>query len=153
MRVLFIALLSLLASIAAGCGGAPTAKMEQGVEFEGLTLPREVAPGTSILLDFSFKTTRPLDGDWWVFIHFESAGPQNCRVVFDRAPSEPIAGWHGQVIHHKVEVPISGTCTAGRLEVFAGLYNRTTFARLKIVDPPTMDNRLAAGWIEVVCKH
>ncbi|GAC1351557.1 MAG: hypothetical protein NVSMB1_05730 [Polyangiales bacterium] len=135
----------------AGCGGAPTARMEKGVEFEGVTLPKEAIAGETIPIDFAFKASQPLEGEWWIFIHIESAGGQNCRVVFDRPPSDgPSATWKGQEVHHHVDVPLPSSCKKGRLEVFAGLYNRDTSARLQILEPPTLDNRLPAGFIDIV---
>jgi len=151
---LFPVFLVLLALFALGCGGGGSAKLEQGVEFSGVTLPRQASPGDTIPIDFSFKTSQPLQGDWWIFIHIESVAGQNCRVVHDRPPSQgPASAWNGQPVTHHVEVVFPPSCKPGRLEVFAGLYSRQTFARLKILEPPTLDNRLPTGWIEIVAEN
>jgi len=108
---------------------------EQDVELTSVTVAREVAPNGTLPVTLRFHATHPLDADDWVFIHVESegGGPNQCRLVQDL-------------------IPVPTSCKPGRFEIYAGLYDRQTWARLKVIEPKTPDSRVHAGWMEVVAE-
>ncbi len=149
--VALVALLALLALLVLLRGGGRIA-LEQGVEFTGLTAPREATPGGALQLTFTLQPHGPLSSDAWIFVHVESennAG-NSCRVVHDQLPAPSPTRWGEQAVEHNVTLTVPGSCEPGRLHVFAGLYDRQTWRRLKVLEPPTADNRVHAGWIDVV---
>lgn len=127
---------------------------QQDVELTSVTVAREVAPGGALPLTLRFKAHHALDADDWVFVHVESegGGPNQCRLVMDGLPSPVPTLWGEQEIVHTVQIPVGANCRPGRFEIYAGLYNRTTWARLKVIEPITPDNRVHAGWMEVVAE-
>ena len=129
-----------------------TIVLDQGVEITSLTLPPQIAPGDTLPMTFTLRTHHALDADDWFFLHVESAGGQdNCRIVFDQLPTGGApTTWGDGEVKHEVTVPVPADCKPGRLEVYAGLYNRATGDRLKVLKPPTGDNRVHAGFVTVV---
>jgi hypothetical protein len=126
----------------------------QDVELLSASMSREVTPGGTLNLKLRFKPKHALDADDWVFVHVESlSGAANpCRMVQDVLPKLPPTRWGDAEIEHSVSIPVATTCEPGRFEIYAGLYNRDTSARLKVVDPPIPDNRVHAGWVDVVTE-
>jgi len=126
----------------------------QDVQVVSVTLPHEVVPGGSLPLTFRFKPEHPLDADDWVFVHVENDSGQTnpCRMVQDLLPSTPPTKWGTDEVEHSVTIPVASSCVPGRFEIYAGLYNRQTQARLKLVDPKVPDNRLHVGSIDIVAE-
>ncbi len=126
----------------------------QDVELLSASMSREVVPGGTLAFKLRFKPKHPLDADDWVFVHVESmSGAANpCRMVQDVMPALPPTRWGDAEVEHSVTIPVAGNCEPGRFEIFAGLYNRQTSARLKVVEPPIPDNRVHAGWVDVVAE-
>jgi hypothetical protein len=129
--------------------------MDQGVEFRSTTAPAEVVPGASAKLTFELHAEHALPTDYWFFVHIEAAHvesgrPDPCRVVADRAPDTPSSKWGDQTITHTVEVTFPASCRPGTFEVYAGLYDRKGWGRLKVLSPRTPDNRVHAATIEIV---
>jgi arabinofuranosyltransferase len=126
--------------------------LEQGLEFTSVTSPEEVTPGGTLPLTFKLHATKPLASDMWFFIHIEAQtnSPNACRMVHDQPPTPPPTQWKDQEITHAVTVTVPPTCQAGRYEVYAGLYDRNTWARLKVLQPRTVDNRVHIGFVDVV---
>ena len=129
--------------------------LEQGVEVTSITLPQEIAPGGALPLTFKLHSTQPLTADMWFFIHVESlsGNPNACRMVHDQLPTPPPTQWKDQEITYAVTIPVPASCRAGRYEVFAGLYDRATWARLKVLQPRTADNRVHAGFVDLVAAN
>jgi arabinofuranosyltransferase len=124
----------------------------QDVELLSASMSREVVPGGTLNLKLRFKPTHPLDADDWVFVHVESlSGAANpCRMVQDVLPTIPPTRWGDAEVEHTVSIGVATSCEPGRFEIYAGLYNRQTSARLKVVEPPIPDNRVHAGWVDIV---
>ena len=126
--------------------------LEQDVELTSVTTPAEVAPGGTMPLTLRFHARHPLRADDWVFIHVEAStnvGTQ-CRMVHDLMPNPRPTQWGDQEIVHTVTLAVPKECRPGRFEIFAGLYDRADWSRLKVLEPHTPDNRIHAGWVEVV---
>jgi arabinofuranosyltransferase len=128
--------------------------LDQGVEVTSVTLPEEITPGGTLPLTFKLHATKPLASDMWFFIHVESTSgnPSACRMVHDQPPTPLPTQWKDQEITHSVTIAVPPSCKPGRFEVFAGLYDRQTWARLKVLQPRTVDNRVHAGFIDVVAE-
>ena len=125
---------------------------EQDLELTSVSVAREVVPGGQLPLTFHFHAKHALDADDWIFVHIESesGGPNQCRLVHDLVPTPRPTQWGDQDVVHTIQIPVAANCKPGRLEIYAGLYNRQTWARLKPLDPRTPDNRVHAGWISIV---
>lgn len=132
--------------------------LDHGLEFLSTTAPAEVVPGGSAKLSFELHATKPLPSDYWFFVHIEAARtesgrPDPCRVVADRATEIPSSKWGDQTIVHTVEVAFPASCKPGTFEVYAGLYDRSSWSRLKVLAPRTHDNRVHASTIEIVSAN
>jgi hypothetical protein len=128
--------------------------LEQGVGFLKTTAPAEVSPGGKVKLQFELHASKPLTSDYWFFVHIESQRQNDpCRVVADKPTEPPSSQWGDQTIEHTVEVSFPANCAPGTFDVYAGLYDRATWARLKVLSPRTADNRVHASTIEVVREN
>ena len=129
--------------------------LDQGVQFTSVNVPSEVAPGGTLEITFNLHVTKPLDSDDWFFVHVESSSNEGtpCRMVADRATEPLPTKWGDQTVEHKVSIAVPASCKPGRMEIFAGLYNRVTWARLKVLSPKTPDNRVHAGWVSIVAAN
>jgi hypothetical protein len=130
-------------------------RFEQDVELVSVTAPREIVPGGSLPLTLRFSAKHALATDDWVFIHVEAldGGPDACRLIHDRKPTPAPTQWRQQTIVHAVDLVVADSCKPGRYEIYAGLYNRETWARLRMLEPRAPDNRVHAGWTNVVAKN
>ncbi len=125
--------------------------LEQGVGFLKTTAPAEVTPGGKAKLEFELHASHPLTSDYWFFVHVESQRQNDpCRVVADKPTEPPSSQWGDQTVVHTVEVTFAPSCTPGTFDVYAGLYDRGNWSRLKVLSPRTADNRVHASTIEVV---
>ena len=147
---LLLALAALVAVFFATTGGRVL--FARDVELTGAEITREVAPGESASLTLHFKVAHPLDADYRVFIHCESisGGVDAVRMNRDADPSIPSTKWTAQELEHKVQIPFDRGVRPGRFDIYAGLFEPRSGARLPLVDPPTPDNRTLVGWIDVV---
>ncbi len=125
---------------------------EQDVSLTSVTTPNEASPGGTIPLTFKLRSKHALDADLWFFIHVESVSnaTTQCRLVQDQPPTPSTLKWADGEITHAVTLQVPASCKPGRFEIFAGLYDRTTWARLKVLTPKTPDNRVHAGFVELV---
>jgi arabinofuranosyltransferase len=139
-------LVALLASVFAG--GRSSAVFAQDVELTGITVPREIAPGSSLALAVRLKVRHPLDARRLVFVHVQ--GPRGCQAVGDGSPDPPSTSWGDQKIDVDVRVSVPPGCEPGTADINVGLYDPATGARLKLLEPPADDNALCAGWVDVV---
>ncbi len=137
-----------------GCGRGDV-EFDQGVRLVEATLPRQVSPRDEAALTLRFQPSRPLRGNWWVFLHLEAAqaAGANCRVVQDRAPTPPVQAWGAQSVTHAVTLQMPDTCRPGRLDLFAGIYERDLGDRLAVRHPRAGDNRVLVGSIDVVAAN
>ncbi len=127
-------------------------QFEHGLAFVRTTAPAQLTPGGHAKVEFELQAGGPLPTDEWFFVHVESGRANDpCRVVVDRPLDPPSTRWGAsQAIHHAVDLAFPASCAPGPYEVYAGLYDRTTWARLKILAPRTPDNRVHATTIELV---
>jgi hypothetical protein len=127
--------------------------LERGVEFLRTTAPAEVVPGGKAKLEFELHASNALPTDYWFFVHVESGRANDpCRVVVDRPTEPPSSRWGDQRVTHAVEVTFPASCKPGHFDVYAGLYDRASWARLKVISPRTPDNRVHASSIELVAE-
>lgn len=145
MHMLLTAIM-LLAGLPDGLSLDDTVKMKRGVEFVGLISPERVEIGETMTLEMYFKVKEPLGEDWWMFTHIEAKDEPFRRILADRKPPEPVNG----IIHHHVELVIPKDVRTRRFEIYLGIWNRKTDKRLALTDPPSSDDRIHAGWVEMV---
>ncbi len=145
MRAILLTL--VLAGLPSGLGRTDTVELDQGVEFLGMEAPSEMAAGGRLPIDLYFRFERPLGEDYWIFTHVELGGERFRRLVADGPPEA--AGEDGIVRHHVV-VDVPADVDPARFEVYTGVWNRRTDARLGIVSPASMDDRVHAGWVRML---
>jgi hypothetical protein len=126
----------------------------QDLELTSSSITREVVPGGTASLTLNLHARHGLPTDEWFFVHVESEGGglDDFRVGRDGAPEVPATQWSDQDIVHTASIPIAGSAAVGRYPVFVGLYDRESGARLPIVEPHAPEERVLAGWIDVVAR-
>jgi hypothetical protein len=124
----------------------------QDLELTSASVTREVVPGESATLTLHFHARHALLSDEWFFIHLESEGGalDDFRAGRDGPPEVPATHWTDQDIVHTVTIPVASSAAVGRYPVFVGLYDRGGGARLQLVEPRAQDERVLAGWVDVV---
>jgi hypothetical protein len=124
----------------------------QDVELIAAKATREVAPGGKASLSLRFHAKHPLSADDWVFIHVEgeTGGTEAFRRVLDKPPSVPATKWTDQDIVIDAEVSVAGGDKPTRCNIYVGLYDRQRSERLRVVEPDSADNRVLAGWLDIV---
>ena len=135
------------ATLPAGLAPEDSVDLDMGVEFLGMEAPAEVAAGTRMPIDLYYRFEEPLGEDYWIFTHVELPGERFRRLVADAAPGT--AG-EGGIVRHHVEVDVPADVEPARFEVFTGVWNRRTDARLGIVEPASMEDRVHAGWVRIL---
>jgi arabinofuranosyltransferase len=148
---LFLLILVCVAGFVVATTGTHV-RFDRDVELTGSEVTREVTPGQSASLALHFTVGHALDADDKVFVHCESISGGVDAVRINRDADPPIAAtkWTAQSFDHQVQIPFDKNVRTGRYEVYAGLFNPKTGARLDLVDPPTADNRALVGWVDVV---
>ena len=145
----WLLLLTTLAVLPDGLSADDVVRMEDGIAFAGVVSPTEATPGGgAVELALYFQMDKKPAGDVHSFVHIESSGGGGCRAVRDTRLGEPVDG----VVEQRVQVtlPAGERCAVGeRLEVYVGLYNRTTGARVEVVEPPSPADRIHAGWLDL----
>jgi arylsulfatase A-like enzyme len=117
------------------------------VRFLGADLPREARAGSQIAATYHFQSTKPLPGDWRVFVHVEGPG----RFLGDHMPAPPIARWQpGQYIADAQELTIPAGAPPGEYTVFLGIFQGGTRLPLEHAGSADAgDNRLRVATLRV----
>ena len=155
-----LSLLSLGALVASSAHAAvPTGynpedriELEGGIHFLGASLESGVPIGGEIHLELVYQVTSPLPVDVYSFVHFESMG-SDCRIVDDRRAPMPDGGAAGGIIRHALVVRVptgKASCEGATLELYTGLYDRKTGVRTAATKPTFLDDRMHAGYIELL---
>jgi hypothetical protein len=129
-------------------------RFAQGLVLESATMAREVTAGGTLTLTLRYRAERALDADYWIFVHVEAeaGGVDAARHSGDAAPPTPATGWGAQEVVHTVRIPVDGKDKPGRYAVYTGLYDRTSGHRLRVLDPPSPDDRVLLGTVDVVTE-
>ena len=102
-------------------------------------------PGEDMKFTWYFKSERPLEGQWKVFIHIH--GPNGYRFLADHDPPLPVERWKpGSFVADSHSVTVPGDAPHGRYQVFLGLFRANE--RLP-VRPKTVDDRLRVAGFEI----
>ena len=144
MKLAPITLLLGLA-VVLGCSSNEVVQLEHGVEFRGIELHQELGRQANTDLLLTFYTAERQPDSVFAFVHMESSTPDTCRIVAD-VPLPKETGEFDMVVPFK----LPETCDAGRLELFAGLYDRETGIRYEIESYATADDRMHVGWFDIV---
>ncbi|MEL6178239.1 MAG: hypothetical protein AAFS10_04765, partial [Myxococcota bacterium] len=126
--------------------------LENGVAYAGAVMPTEATPGGApVELKLYFPMAAVPEGNIHSFVHVESPDRTTCRTVRDTPLVAPRDGVAVQTI--ALAVPGGKRCAVGeRLELYVGLYDRSTGSRVEVVDPPAPADRIHAGWLELVAE-
>ena len=138
----------------------PAQSIEFGkqLEFLGANLPKNaVTPGESIDLEFYFKTLKPLDRDWKIFLHIDPT-QQGRRIHGDHSPVQGKYAtnlWQKNEIlkdHHRQTIPANAA--AGAYTIWLGFYIGDERLPITKGNKPHHDgsNRVRAGTIRVGLK-
>lgn len=166
----FSILLTMLASLSlpGGLSSDDRVELADGVAFYGAELPLASVADADVefVLYYALEGADALEDRDAVFVHLEGRDQdtkpqQNCRVVLDATlrADKPERGRKELDVELDSEsglLRVSGrahlpaTCTAGTLEVFTGIWNRNTGDRRALVSETTLDDRIHAGYIELV---
>jgi hypothetical protein len=125
-----------------------SAVINDEIELVGYNLvDQTVAPRESFGLTLYWRTLRPPEDNYTVFVH--AVGPdQVMRGQWDSVPGQgeaPTAGWlPGEVIEDHYQVPMAKDAPPWKYDVFVGMYNPETNERLRLFSPnaPTSDDRV-----------
>jgi len=140
--------------VPAGYDAADRIELEGGIHFLGASLESGAPIGGEIHLELVYQVERPLPVDVYSFVHFESLG-SDCRIVDDRRPPMPSGGAEGGIIRHALVVRVpadKASCNGATLELFTGLYDRKTSVRTVATKPTFLDDRIHAGFIDLLPK-
>jgi hypothetical protein len=127
----------------------------EDVELVEATMPRELALGGKAPLTLRFHAKHALKVDDWVFVHVEGqpgsgGGSDAPRLVFDTAPPVPATRWSDQDVVIVPQLSVGSNGKAARYDVYVGFWDRKGGERLPVVEPPSPDNRLLVGWLDIV---
>ncbi len=139
-----------LAALPEGYDPEDTMRLQGGIAFFGASLESAVPVGGEIHLELVYGASAPLPPDVYSFVHFESLGA-DCRFVDDRRPPPPVDG----IIRHALTVRVPAdkpACEGATLELYTGLYDRKTGVRVAIERPTFLDDRMHAGYLELLPK-
>ncbi|MFI5300376.1 MAG: hypothetical protein ACHREM_19995 [Polyangiales bacterium] len=126
---------------------------ERGVDLLGVTAPDRIAPGQSIDVTLHLRVAGPLPSNYWFFGHLESSnehGDRNCRTVVDGRPTKPSTQWSSGAVDQSMRLTLPAQCKSGRMTLFAGLWDPANGARLKVLAPSSLDQRIDALDLDVV---
>jgi arabinofuranosyltransferase len=152
--LLALALALACIAVAVAAAGAGRVLFAQDLELTGATVTREVLPGGTATLTLHLHARHALLADDWIFVHLESEGGalDDFRAVRDAPPDVAPTRWGDEDIVHTVSVPIGASAALGRYPVFVGLYDRAKGSRLEVLEPREPDDRVLAGWVDVVAE-
>jgi len=150
-NIVLALLTTVTGALPPGIDESDSVQLDNDVYFLGAIAPEYAQIGKSFELELIYKMPAVQPKDVWTFLHLESFDSK-CRIVEDRAPSygqPPLADGY---LHHKVTVtiPKNEDCQPTTLEIFTGLWDKKTTKRYAVLNPPVQDDRLHAGWVEIV---
>jgi hypothetical protein len=135
----------------------PATGIELGkqLQFLGANLPKNaIPPGDTVDLDFYFKTLKPLDRNWKIFLHIDPT-QQGRRIHGDHSPVQgkyPTNLWQKDEIlkdNHRQTIP--SNAAAGAYTIWLGFYVGDERLPITKGNKPHHDgsNRIRAGTIRV----
>jgi hypothetical protein len=131
------------------CNGAadtPLARFEEGIRLETVQVPDRLPADGSLPVTLFWSAEQPPARDYTVFVHV--VGPDGQMMgQWDQTPAAgkaPTSGWApGQMIADEYRVPVQAQAGAGPYQVYVGMYDPTTGARLDVASPnPVSERRL-----------
>lgn len=122
-------------------------QFDKGVQLIEATVQGGAAIGGSLAIDLKFTADKPLTTDDSIFLHIEATGEhsdRNCRMIADRpVPLGLSTQWAaGVAVTHHIDVAVPASCRESEFRVVTGLWNTRDGGRFKIIDPPSLDERL-----------
>lgn len=112
-----------------------TAGLERGPSAIPLAVHGPLQSGQRLQLDVTWQALQPFTEDWKVFVHLVDAKGQ-VVAQFDGQPREgmyPTSRWiPGELVNDSYPLLIPAPIPPGPYQVFVGLYNEATGARLPV---------------------
>jgi hypothetical protein len=118
--------------------GGQAVRFEQGLELLGWELEQtSVREKQELFVTSWWRVPGPMPADTFFFLHVSRP---NYQAPFDHKPGDsmwPADRWQaGQVIEHRVLLPMPPHMKAGEYDVWIGAYRRQTDARVQVEDGP-----------------
>jgi hypothetical protein len=115
------------------------------VELVGATVqPGRVTPGQPARVTAYFKVLKPIEENYLVFVHVEDADGRMERLNIDHKPAGglyPTTSWKpGETVKDEFNLLLPATAQARALNVWLGLWDPATDARLPLTNPDTVRN-------------
>jgi hypothetical protein len=128
----------------------------EDVELTSAEITREVVPGGSATLTLHLHVHHAIQADEWVFVHVnadpDTGGGNPVEGSLDRRPDVLASQWHDQDLVHTVPIPIARSAAPGRYAVRVGLYDHDKSARVRVLEPLELDDRVLVAPLEVVAE-
>jgi arabinofuranosyltransferase len=122
-----------------------------GLSIDSSSLREEMNGGGLLPVKLRFVAQGPLPVRYAVFVHADSTAAGACHASADGFPRLPTTQWSaGESIEHQLHVEVPARCPLGELQLWAGLYDPTTGARLRVIEPHDTGDRAFVGSIQVV---
>jgi arabinofuranosyltransferase len=129
-------------------------RFDRGVELVEAVIPGGAAIGGTLPIDLRYRSAAALAPEEWIFLHIEAQGEhadRNCRIIADRpAPVGLTTQWAaGAVVTHHLDIAVPSSCKDADFRVLTGVWNTKDGDRLKLIDPPSLDDRLHLTDLEI----
>jgi CubicO group peptidase (beta-lactamase class C family) len=137
--------LTTLATLPANATRADV-RFDTGLVLRGWSAPAEASRGETVTIRWYYEATRPITGDFTVFVHGDSPGT---RIHGDHAPARPTSDWPtGTIVEDSVALTIPADHALGPMNVWSGLYQ---LDRMHVTTPDVTDghDRVRGPTIEV----
>jgi hypothetical protein len=106
--------------------------------------PGRITPGDQARVTLFFKVLQPLEEDYLVFVHVEDADGRMERMNVDHKPAGglyPTTQWKpGETVKDEFVISIPPGASPRALNVWLGLWDPRTDARLKLTNPDAVRN-------------
>lgn len=141
----------VLDEVPASMGGEPV-KFERGLELLGWEIDKEVRAKQEIFVTTWWRVPGPMEPDIYFFVH---ANRPDFQAPFDHKPGDsmyPADRWKpGQIIEHRVVLPMPPGMIEGEYDLWFGVYRRSTGARFKVeAGPHDGSQRVPLGKVTVL---
>lgn len=115
------------------------------VELVGASVqPARLVPGEPARLTLYFRALASVEQEHLVFVHVEDAEAGGTRLNFDHPPTGgvyPITQWkRGETVRDEFTLTLPATTTARSVNVWVGLWQPETDARLPLRNPQAVRN-------------
>ncbi len=134
------------------------AVFEYGMILQDVNIPEQVKAGSSLELNFTWRTIAEGQEDYIQFLHLGRDESEEW-LIQDRQPLGsrlPTRLWYAGLLDSEVwQVSLPSNLAEGRYSLFTGLYDASNMSRVEVKDAsgePVLDNRVSLGSL-IVQSH